>query len=128
MDGDLTLLKQFNEKSKKQATIYARKYHYDCDGEFSVNFYQMSSGLDDSTGACRLKYLGCFNGHALSQRALGFDFSTNEVTVPGYPMSRYSISVDQFRVEFKSSHIVKDLYSSLALLRKSVELNSKLAI
>lgn len=114
MDDDLALLTQFNEESDKQATIYARKYHYDCDGEFSVNFYQMSSGLDDSTGTCRLQYLGCFNGgHALSQRVLGFDFSNNEVTVPGYPMSRDSISVDQFRVEFKSSHIVKDLYTSL---------------
>lgn len=114
MDDDLVLLKQFNEESEKQATIYARKYYYDCDGEFSVNFYQMSSGLDHSTGACRLKYLGCFNGgHALSQRRSGFEFSNSEVTVPGYPMSGDSISVNQFRVEFKSSHIVKDLHSSL---------------
>lgn len=114
MNSDLDLLNRFNEDTGNQATIYTRKYHYDCDGEFSVHFYQMSSGLEHSTGECRLKYLGSFNGgDSFSQRGSGFVLASNEVIVPGYPMSKDSISVNQFRIEYKSSHIVKDLYTSL---------------
>ncbi|MGF1685069.1 hypothetical protein [Photobacterium minamisatsumaniensis] len=117
MDEDLTLLNDFNELAGEQATIYGRNYIYDTDGAYSVGFYRLCEGLDSSTGICKLKYLGVFNGgrffDEVEPEKSGFVLSSRDSIIEGYPMSKDTISVGQFRVEYRSTHICTDIHNSL---------------
>ncbi|MGF1693980.1 hypothetical protein [Photobacterium kagoshimensis] len=117
MDDDLTLLSEFNKLVKNKATIYGRNYIYDTNGCYTVSFYRLFEGVDSSTGVCKLKYLGAFNHgdvfEEMEPSNTGFVTSSEGAVIEGYPLSKNTVSVGEFRVEYKSTYIKTNTHESL---------------